>query len=201
MTMITSNNNDTNFNVDHIEDVFEEQNQDYFDFFASKPHRVHSHRDHMPRASSNDNVNNFNIFSTISPVISLDYPENITNNSILHRTARSLNEHAITHSQCRRSNIIGELVTDASQFLFPCTIEYSLICAAILYIMWKGQRSVIEEVPEGYLKLLFFCLPTAENKTKRAPIRRHPPWCIKNIITKWIVLKPTKASSPEYFSW
>ena len=56
----------------------------------------------------------------------------------LHRARRSLNDHYITHSDCRRSNIIGELVTDASQFLFPCTIEYSLICAAILYIMWKG---------------------------------------------------------------
>lgn len=56
----------------------------------------------------------------------------------LQRVIRSLNDHSITHSDCRRSNIIGELVTDASQFLFPCTIEYSLICAAILYIMWKS---------------------------------------------------------------
>lgn len=27
---------------------------------------------------------------------------------------------------------------NASPFLFPCTIEYSLICAAILYVMWKN---------------------------------------------------------------
>lgn len=27
---------------------------------------------------------------------------------------------------------------DASPFLFPCTIEYSLICAAILYVMWRN---------------------------------------------------------------
>ncbi|CAG2113505.1 unnamed protein product, partial [Medioppia subpectinata] len=53
---------------------------------------------------------------------------------------RSLADHSIsmTHGECRRSNVIGDLVRDASQFLFPCTIEYSLICAAILYIMWKG---------------------------------------------------------------
>ena len=60
----------------------------------------------------------------------------------LHRNIRSLNDHYITHSDCRRSNIIGELVTDASQFLFPCTIEYSLICAAILYIMWKNSTEL-----------------------------------------------------------
>ncbi|XP_074101203.1 proton channel OtopLc-like [Cotesia typhae] len=46
--------------------------------------------------------------------------------------------------ECRRTNIMGSLVQDASPFLFPCTIEYSLICAAILYVMWKNiakQRS------------------------------------------------------------
>ncbi|XP_028028546.1 proton channel OtopLc-like isoform X1 [Bombyx mandarina] len=40
--------------------------------------------------------------------------------------------------ECRRTNIMGTLVQDASPFLFPCTIEYSLICAAILYVMWKN---------------------------------------------------------------
>jgi hypothetical protein len=56
-----------------------------------------------------------------------------------HIKTRSIDDHDIftTHGICRRSNVIGELVKDASQFLFPCTIEYSLICAAILYVMWK----------------------------------------------------------------
>lgn len=44
--------------------------------------------------------------------------------------------------ECRRTNIIGSLVQDASGFLFPCTIEYSLICAAILYVMWKNISKV-----------------------------------------------------------
>jgi hypothetical protein len=39
--------------------------------------------------------------------------------------------------ECRRTNIMGSLVQNASPFLFPCTIEYSLICAVILYAMWK----------------------------------------------------------------
>jgi hypothetical protein len=39
--------------------------------------------------------------------------------------------------ECKRTNIMGSLVQRASPFLFPCTIEYSLICAVILYEMWK----------------------------------------------------------------
>ncbi|CAG2165467.1 unnamed protein product, partial [Oppiella nova] len=65
------------------------------------------------------------------------YPSGLQANHQLVK--RSLADHSIhtTHGECRRSNVIGDLVRDASQFLFPCTIEYSLICAAILYIMWK----------------------------------------------------------------
>lgn len=47
--------------------------------------------------------------------------------------------------ECRRSNIIGTLVQDASPFLFPCTVEYSLICAAILYVMWRNINKPREE--------------------------------------------------------
>uniref|UniRef100_A0A1B0GKF6 Uncharacterized protein n=2 Tax=Lutzomyia longipalpis TaxID=7200 RepID=A0A1B0GKF6_LUTLO len=49
--------------------------------------------------------------------------------------------------ECRRTNIIGTLVQDASPFLFPCTIEYSLICAAILYVMWRNVSNPPQEPP------------------------------------------------------
>ncbi|KAL3213244.1 hypothetical protein MRX96_035585 [Rhipicephalus microplus] len=57
-----------------------------------------------------------------------------------HRIERSTGEHGLHHEthNCRRANIMGELVQNASPFLFPCTIEYSLISAGILYIMWKN---------------------------------------------------------------
>lgn len=51
----------------------------------------------------------------------------------IHKRATSL-EIVV---ECRRMNIMGRLVQNASPFLFPCTIEYSLICAVILYEMWK----------------------------------------------------------------
>ena len=46
----------------------------------------------------------------------------------------------------RKDNIMDKLLKNSSPFLFPCTIEYSLICAAILYIMWKN----ISEEHEHY---------------------------------------------------
>lgn len=45
---------------------------------------------------------------------------------------------------CRRTNIMGRLVQNASPFLFPCTIEYSLICAVILFEMWKKIKIDID---------------------------------------------------------
>lgn len=56
---------------------------------------------------------------------------------VLNRVARGL-RHAAMGFQCRRVNIMGQLVQDVSPFLFPCAIEYSLISAAILYVMWKN---------------------------------------------------------------
>ncbi|XP_075212562.1 proton channel OtopLc-like [Lycorma delicatula] len=74
---------------------------------------------------------------TIYPFTAFNKLSTTTTAPILHRVARGLKgPHHIY--ECRRTNIIGSLVQDASPFLFPCTIEYSLICAAILYVMWKN---------------------------------------------------------------
>ncbi|XP_076362780.1 proton channel OtopLc-like isoform X2 [Tachypleus tridentatus] len=54
------------------------------------------------------------------------------------RKERSIEHEIYISHDCRRANIMGKLVQDVSPFLFPCTIEYSLICAAILYVMWKN---------------------------------------------------------------
>nr|CAD7393884.1 unnamed protein product [Timema cristinae] len=50
---------------------------------------------------------------------------------------------------CRRTNIMGTLVQNASPFLFPCTIEYSLICAVILYAMWKDVSALHGHSKQG----------------------------------------------------
>lgn len=39
---------------------------------------------------------------------------------------------------CQKQDIMGSIVSDSSPFLFPFIVEYSLIGAAVLYVMWKN---------------------------------------------------------------
>ncbi|XP_035788730.1 proton channel OtopLc-like isoform X1 [Anopheles albimanus] len=42
-------------------------------------------------------------------------------------------------TDCRpRGHIMSNVVHNTAPFLFPCTIEYSLICALTLYSLWRG---------------------------------------------------------------
>ena len=54
--------------------------------------------------------------------------------------------HLFNTCSRNNTNIMDKLLRDSSPFLFPCTIEYSLICAAVLYVMWK----IIAEEHEHY---------------------------------------------------
>lgn len=40
-------------------------------------------------------------------------------------------------NSCGRVNIMGTIVQDAAPYLYPFIIEYSLIGAAVIYVMWK----------------------------------------------------------------
>lgn len=64
-----------------------------------------------------------------------------TNMTELHDIVRRATASEIV-VECRRTNIMGSLVQNASPFLFPCTIEYSLICAVILFEMWKQIKGL-----------------------------------------------------------
>lgn len=71
----------------------------------------------------------------------------MVNNSTIIATERHLIKRSVqslADEECQRTNIMGSLVQNASPFLFPCTIEYSLICAVILFEMWKKVRSIPE---------------------------------------------------------
>ena len=59
------------------------------------------------------------------------------NDSSLNRTQLAHAAHASDYVKCG-SDIMQKVLEDSSRFLFPCTIEFSLICAAILFIMWKN---------------------------------------------------------------
>uniref|UniRef100_A0A182N028 Otopetrin n=1 Tax=Anopheles dirus TaxID=7168 RepID=A0A182N028_9DIPT len=64
----------------------------------------------------------------------------LLNHTLVRRAAAEPAEYV----DCQRTNIMGSLVQNVSPFLFPCTIEYSLICAVILYEMWKKVKTIAE---------------------------------------------------------
>ncbi|XP_066253946.1 proton channel OtopLc-like [Euwallacea similis] len=64
----------------------------------------------------------------------------ITHLSVL-RQGNLTNSTRMDENYCSDHQLMGSLVNNASPFLFPCTIEYSLICAVILFEMWKHIRS------------------------------------------------------------
>lgn len=41
------------------------------------------------------------------------------------------------NDSCGRLNIMGTIVEDAAPFLYPLVIEYSLIGAAVIFVMWR----------------------------------------------------------------
>ena len=49
--------------------------------------------------------------------------------------------HATEHQECHRNQIMHNILEKSGPFLFPCTIEFSLICAAVLFIMWKNVKT------------------------------------------------------------
>ena len=54
------------------------------------------------------------------------------------------------------SQVMHDLHQTSGPFLFPCTIEFSLICAAILFIMWKHVGSEHEKLKLGRLRELHY---------------------------------------------
>lgn len=49
----------------------------------------------------------------------------------------SSNGTNIDPEACGRINIMGNIVQDSAPYLFPFIIEYSLIGAAVIYVMWR----------------------------------------------------------------
>ena len=58
----------------------------------------------------------------------------------------------------RKKNIMSRLLEDAAPFLFPCTIEYSLICAAIEFVMVRFPDAVYYGKTKKVPLYVIFCL-------------------------------------------
>lgn len=56
---------------------------------------------------------------------------------ILPQALKAFNFTGNSSDSCGRVNIMGTIVQDSAPYLFPFIIEYSLIGAAVIYVMWK----------------------------------------------------------------
>ncbi|XP_061927128.1 proton channel OtopLc-like isoform X3 [Apis cerana] len=62
--------------------------------------------------------------------------------ALVEETQHEIDQLGDTHDD--DDGILKSLLRDASPFLFPCTIEFSLICAVILFEMWKRADERID---------------------------------------------------------
>lgn len=106
-------------------------------------HLAHSaHAAHSAPISHDSLTNSFAEEITLNSTTDSVFNATTTEHHLLRRSV--VNAAASKYQECQRTNIMGSLVQNASPFLFPCTIEYSLICAVILFEMWKKVKSIPE---------------------------------------------------------
>ncbi|XP_017491820.1 PREDICTED: uncharacterized protein LOC108379958, partial [Rhagoletis zephyria] len=84
-------------------------------------------------------MNNFQTYSGISHpestgIVSFENIESLDN---IYPAALSSNIGTLNSTACGRVDIMGTIVYDSAPFLYPFIIEYSLIGAVVLYVMWK----------------------------------------------------------------
>ncbi|XP_075156783.1 proton channel otopetrin-like a isoform X7 [Haematobia irritans] len=83
--------------------------------------------------------NSFQTFSGIShpeaaSIVTFENYENLDN---IYPAALSSNVGTLNSTACGRIDIMGTIVYDSAPYLYPFIIEYSLIGAVVLYVMWK----------------------------------------------------------------
>lgn len=82
--------------------------------------------------------NNFQTFSGIShPDSNAILFENLESLDNIYPAALSSNIATLNSTACGRVDIMGTIVYDSAPYLYPFIIEYSLIGAVVLYVMWK----------------------------------------------------------------
>ncbi|VEN61276.1 unnamed protein product [Callosobruchus maculatus] len=79
-----------------------------------------------------------------------------TKHEIIHLAEhQNSTDSSLNQKYCQEGHVMGSLVTNASPFLFPCTIEYSLICAVILFEIWKKIKIGYDDQDCGKDKVHF----------------------------------------------
>ncbi|XP_034942776.1 proton channel OtopLc-like [Chelonus insularis] len=74
--------------------------------------------------------------------------------ALVEETRHEIAQLELHDHELSEEGILKTLLTDASPFLFPCTIEFSLICAVILFEMWKRVDKMTVVKNDGPMRSL-----------------------------------------------
>ncbi|XP_041359049.1 proton channel OtopLc-like [Gigantopelta aegis] len=122
-------------------------------------HEIHESEAHSESHSESPGGSHIGSHSTSGPILHLTLRE-VKNGSHVVTSANksTLSQSATLQQQYyRRDGLMGSVVVESSPYLYPCSIEYSLICAAVLYVMWtnigrKGVNNDREEMAQTIAK-------------------------------------------------
>ncbi|CAB3225044.1 unnamed protein product [Arctia plantaginis] len=83
-----------------------------------------------------------NVVSSTSTAAPITTPGTMPNSSEVFESYDAISPAALianidNTTVCGRNPIMGTIVTDSAPYLYPFIIEYSLIGAAVIYVMWK----------------------------------------------------------------
>lgn len=85
---------------------------------------------------------------------------------IIPQALTSSNDTDVLPASCGRVNIMGTIVQDSAPYLFPFIIEYSLIGAAVIYVMWKHIGRNPRYAPENVTNNQVFSTPGSRYVTE-----------------------------------
>ncbi|KAI4463737.1 proton channel otop [Holotrichia oblita] len=86
------------------------------------------------------------------------FPQEVFPQALVYSNNITDVNNSIVSASCGRINIMGTIVQDSAPYLYPFIIEYSLIGAAVIYVMWKHigryPRFITEEDLEHRLEVM-----------------------------------------------
>ncbi|CAL1539305.1 unnamed protein product [Lymnaea stagnalis] len=67
----------------------------------------------------------------------------LQNTTVRSPALTTFHDGSLPELDCHFDAMMGKIVEKSSVYLYPCTIEYSLVCACVLYVMWTNVGDVV----------------------------------------------------------
>lgn len=117
---------------DSAEDIATQSPRSFDGFISSVTEKLGSIADLRPDPTSNIDHE----FESLSDKFNL-MPHAEAFKAEFYKDMSTIAPFHLNATSCERVNIMGTIVQDSAPYLYPFIIEYSLIGAAVIYVMWK----------------------------------------------------------------